>query len=156
MILVDEAKELIHNCYYNPVTKMNPSNHKLVFVVEDNEMYSMMLDYKLRKLINYESKKYANGEDCIKDLHLNPDLIILDYVLPNMNGLDVLREIRKVNKNVPVVILSSQQDVNVAITLFKAGVYDYLTKDEDTFLKLEKIMRKIFSVKPQHEKIPLN
>lgn len=153
MILVDGSKELI-NTY--SVTKMHPANHKLVFVVEDNEMYSMMLDYKLRKLINYESKKYANGEDCIKDLHLNPDLILLDYILPNKNGLDILREIKKMNKNIPVVILSSQQDVNVAIALFKEGIYDYLTKDEDTFLKLEKIMRKIFSVKHQSEKVAMN
>ena len=153
MVLVNESKELI-NIY--SVTKMRPANHKLVFIVEDNEMYSMMLDYKLKKLINYESKKYINGEDCVKELHLNPDLILLDYLLPNKNGLDILHEIKKVHKNIPVVILSSQQDVNVAIALFKEGIYDYLTKDEDTFLKLEKIMRKIFSVTPQSKKIAMN
>lgn len=101
---------------------------KQIFIVEDNEIYSTMLDYILSKDSIYHFVSFRSGEECLKNLYLNPDIIILDYGLPGMNGLDTLLEIKKYNPNIHVVILTSNKDVNVAVKLLKAGADDHILK----------------------------
>ena len=70
---------------------MNAKNEQLkVFVVEDNELYSLMIDHKLKDIGNYHITTFTSGEDCLKNLYLEPDVIILDYYLTGMTGLETL------------------------------------------------------------------
>ncbi len=101
---------------------------KQIFIVEDNEIYSTMLDYILSKDSIYHFVSFKSGEECLKNLYLNPDIIILDYGLPGMNGYTTLQEIKKYNSNIHVVILTSNQDMKVAVELLKAGADDYILK----------------------------
>ena len=71
-------------------------------------------------------------EECLQQLHLKPDIISLDYTLPDMTGEEVLEEIKEFNQEILVVILSGQQDISTAVKLLKKGAYDYITKDEET------------------------
>ncbi|MDF2436650.1 MAG: sigma-54-dependent Fis family transcriptional regulator [Bacteroidota bacterium] len=101
---------------------------KHIFIVEDNEIYSMMLDYILSKDSIYQFVSFKSGEECIENLYLNPDVIILDYGLPGMNGYETLLEVKKKNPNIHVVILSNNEDKKLRAQLLEAGADDFVMK----------------------------
>ena len=96
---------------------------------------------------DHEVSIYATGEECLQNLHLNPSIVSLDYTLPDMTGNDVLKKIKDYNKDISVVILSSQQDVSTAVELLKEGAYDYITKDNET---KERLINTINNIKKQN------
>ncbi len=110
---------------------MNMSSEKKlrIFLVEDSEIYSMMLDYKLQDIANYRFTIYETAEEALENLYVNPDCIILDYYLPGMNGLEALKNIKSKQPNIPVIILTSQNDVQVALDVMKAGASEYISKN---------------------------
>ncbi|HXB40661.1 MAG TPA: response regulator [Bacteroidia bacterium] len=99
-----------------------------IFIVEDNEIYSMMLDYILSKDSVYKFSNFKSGEECIRNLYQNPDVVILDYALPGINGYEVLREIKKYNPEIHVLILSNNTDPGLKQKLLEAGADDYILK----------------------------
>ncbi|MEL6925159.1 MAG: sigma-54 dependent transcriptional regulator, partial [Bacteroidota bacterium] len=103
-----------------------------IFVVEDDPMYQRMIKYVMELNPDHEVHVFATGEECLQSLHLRPSIISLDYSLPDLNGDEVLRKIRKANKDIALIILSSQQDVSTAVKLLREGAYDYITKDSET------------------------
>src|SRR5512133_397148 len=102
-----------------------------IFVVEDNEWYNRLLVHTLSLNPDYEVKGFHNGKEFLKSLHEAPDIITLDYRLPDMTGLEVLRKIREVNTDVSVILISEQEDIETVVTLLKEGVYDYIAKSND-------------------------
>lgn len=125
---------------------MSQIKPKHVFIVEDNELYAMMLDYILSKDSIYEFVSFKSGEECIQNLYLNPDIIILDYGLPGINGYETLVEIKKHNPNIHVVMLSNNTDAKLAVKLIKAGADDYVLKQDQgetqIIEKIETILNK--------------
>ena len=107
---------------------MSAEKPKHIFIVEDNEIYSMMLDYILSKDSIYKFVSFKSGEECIKNLYLNPEIIILDYGLPGINGYDTLLEIKKQNPKIHVVILTSHEDENLKKELLLAGADELILK----------------------------
>jgi two-component system, NtrC family, response regulator AtoC len=103
-----------------------------IFIVDDDPWYSSMLEYYLLQNSEFEISKMTTGGDCIASLDMHPDLITLDYSLPDTNGGAVLAEIQKVNSNIPVIIISGQEDITTAVRLIKAGASDYFVKDDNT------------------------
>lgn len=101
---------------------------KHIFIVEDNELYSMMLGYILSKDSIYQFVRFKSGEECIKNLYLNPDIIILDFGLPGINGFETLKEIKRHNEAIHVIMLSNNTDIGLAVRLLKAGARDYVLK----------------------------
>ncbi len=120
---------------------MEHVQHKLIFIVEDNEMYSMMLDYMLSKESACRFVSFKTGEECIANLSMNPNLVILDYGLPGMNGLETFKEIKKYNPDIAVVILTENHDVHIAQEFVHAGgVYEYLLKEKDSVRQISSII----------------
>ncbi|MDW8346803.1 MAG: response regulator [Bacteroidia bacterium] len=113
-------------------------NHSLsFFVVEDNDTYIMMLDHQIKKFISdYHLTPFKTGEECLKNLHLNPDFIILDYYLPGMNGIETLKKIHEHYPDMPVIMWSGQEDIHVAIECFEQGAYSYVVKDRNGISKI--------------------
>jgi DNA-binding NarL/FixJ family response regulator len=107
---------------------MSLETREHIFIVDDNEIYSMMLDYILSKDSSYKFSSFKSGEECIRNLYQNPDVVILDYTLPGMNGYDVLLEIKKYNPDIHVLILTGQKDMKLATKLLKGGADDYIIK----------------------------
>ena len=103
-----------------------------IFVVDDDPMYQRMVKYVMELNPDHEVHVFASGEACIKNLHLNPAIIFLDYTLPEITGGDVLKKVKDYNNDISVIILSSQQNVSTAIKLMREGAYDYITKDSET------------------------
>lgn len=129
---------------------MEHVQHKLVFIVEDNDMYSMMLDYMLSKESACHFISFKTGEECIANLELDPDLVILDYGLPGLNGLETFKEIKKYNGDIPVVILTENQDVHVAQQfVHEGGLYEYLLKEKNSVAQINKIIDKLLIDNPE-------
>ena len=108
-------------------------NEKLfqVFVVEDNEWYNQLLVHTLSLNPDYQVHSFNSGKDCLDKLNMGPDVITLDYRLPDMTGIDVLRRIKNVNPDIQVIMISEQADITVVVDLLKEGAYDYIVKTND-------------------------
>ena len=102
-----------------------------IFVVEDNEWYNRLLVHTLSLNVDYEIKSFHTAGDFLKCLHESPDIVTLDYRLPDMNGLDLLKKIREENSEVQVILISEQNDIETVVSLLKHGVYDYIVKTND-------------------------
>lgn len=108
---------------------MNSSNQIKLFIVEDNFVYSFILEAMLKEYGNFSISTFNTGEECIEMLDNNPDIIILDYNLEGkMNGLDTFKMIHSLKPKTPVIVLSSQTDVQVVADLLEIGVFDYIQK----------------------------
>lgn len=115
-----------------------------IFIVEDDLLYSRLLQHHLAMNPDYEIKVFHTGQDCVKSLHEEPDVITLDYTLPDMIGADMLKKIKSISPHTHVVVVSGQQDVQTAIDILKQGAYDYIVKNDET---KERIWNTICNIK---------
>ncbi|MBA4408353.1 MAG: hypothetical protein C0397_02890 [Odoribacter sp.] len=125
---------------------MPNTKNPLIFVVEDNQMYNkLVVSYlKTNKFTLVES--YLSGEDALKNMDKNPDIVIQDYLLEGMTGIEVLIKAKKSNPNVEFIFLSGQDSIDIAINSMKYGAYDYIVKDQMALQKLVNKINKINSV----------
>ncbi len=102
-----------------------------IFVVEDDEWYNRLLVHTLSLNPDYEIQSFSTGKDCLANLHQEPDVVTLDYRLPDMKGLDVLKQIKEINEDVQIILISEQDDIEVVVTLLQSGAFDYIVKSKD-------------------------
>lgn len=102
-----------------------------IFVVEDDEWYNRLLVHNLSLNPDYEIESFTNGKDCLSNLNKSPDVITLDYRLPDMQGLEVLKNIKAENEEIQVILISEQDEIDVVVELLKYGAYDYIVKSKD-------------------------
>lgn len=102
-----------------------------IFVVEDNDWYNRLLVHNLELNPDYEVISFLNGKDCLMNLSENPDIITLDYRLPDMTGFEVLRKVKQMNEDIEVILISEQDEIEVVVELLKHGAYDYIVKSND-------------------------
>lgn len=103
-----------------------------IFAVEDDPVYTKFLTYVFDLNPEIEVTFFADGGSCISQLHLLPNIITLDYTLPDMSGDEVLKTIRQTDADIQVIIISGQEDISTAVDLLKLGAYDYIAKNDDT------------------------
>jgi len=125
-----------------------------IFLVDDDAVLLKALEIDFLhhvELNNLEFivETYSTGEKCIEYLSNNPDVIILDYHLDGieknaMNGMETLDKIKEFNQNIPVIMLSSQDKIDVAVNCMHHKASDYVIKSETAFLRLQKIITTIF------------
>jgi DNA-binding NtrC family response regulator len=122
---------------------MDNQKYPLIFIVEDNSVYNKLVVNHLRshKLIRTES--FLSGEECLKNIDRKPDIIIQDYLLEGINGIDVLKATRKKYPQTEFIFLSGQDNIEVAINSIKFGAYDYIVKDQYALTKLTDKINKI-------------
>ncbi|OFX74554.1 MAG: hypothetical protein A2X12_11725 [Bacteroidetes bacterium GWE2_29_8] len=129
-----------------------PSDKILVFLVDDDEMYLRTLEHNLHENLTkkFIIKTYTSGEDAIKMVkRLNPHIVVLDYYLDgenkdSKNGVDILIDIKKIDKNINIVMLSNEDSLDVANQCVNNGAYDYIIKSESAFVKTVNIINNIF------------
>ena len=120
-----------------------------IFLVDDDALYLKMLEIELLENADFIIETYATGEFCIENLSRNPDVIILDYFLDGidktaMNGILTLDKIKAFNPDIPVIMLSSQDKIEVAIDCMLHKASDYVVKSETAFIRLQQSMNTIF------------
>lgn len=102
-----------------------------IFVVEDDEWYNRLLVHNLSLIPDYAIRSFATGKDCLANLNEDPQVITLDYRLPDMKGLEVLKHIKETSPETQVILISEQDDIEVVVELLKQGAYDYIVKSRD-------------------------
>lgn len=107
-----------------------------IFSVEDDKVYSKVLKFALEKAGNYDVTCFQSGEEFFKNLHLNPDIVTVDYNLPGMSGLEIIEKIRHYNEDIAAIVVSGQEDVRVAVEAYKCGAKYYVVKEENAFTEL--------------------
>lgn len=108
-----------------------PTKPFLIYVVEDNEWYNRLLVHSLSHNPDLEIKSFVSGEEMLKEITNNPQVITIDYRLPDMNGQELLAKIKDYNNQIEVVVISEQEDIETAVELLKLGAFDYLVKSKD-------------------------
>jgi two-component system OmpR family response regulator len=135
----------------------NVSKIKL-FLVDDNPLFLKSIELEFLEYSDFAIQTFATGELCIKNLTSNPDIIILDYHLNGidenaMNGLDTLDQIKTHNSEIPVIMLSSQDSIDVAVNCMHHKAFDYLVKSETAFMRLQKNIETIFKLKKMKKQL---
>lgn len=120
-----------------------------LFLVDDDVVFLRALEIEFEQHGNFEIETFVSGELCIANLNGNPDIIILDYLLDgidkdSMNGIQTLDLIKTFDENIPVVILSAQDKIEVAVNCMHHKALDYVVKSETAFIRIQKIINNIF------------
>lgn len=121
----------------------------LLFLVDDDALFLKSLAIEFAQNTESAIQTFSTGELCLKNIAQNPDIIILDYHLNGVskkaiNGLETLDRIKKINPQIPVIMLSSQDKIEVAVNCMKHQAFDYIVKSETAFLRLQKAITTIF------------
>lgn len=114
-----------------PATNICMESYK-IFIVEDDPWYGEILDYHLSLNPDYVITRFTTGKECLANMHRQPDLVTIDFSLPDFTGDVLFQKIKQVNDQVPVIVISGQEEIAIAVKLLKMGVTDYLVKDDNT------------------------
>jgi DNA-binding NtrC family response regulator len=124
---------------------MGKPDYTQIFIVEDDKFYAGVIRHALEAKNFMNVRIFPTGEECIENLHLNPEIVLLDYRLGDdkMDGMDVLKAIGKTEQDTQVVFLTSVDKLEVATNTIKAGAYDYVVKSEAAIERIRNIIRRI-------------
>lgn len=134
-------------------------NEKIkLFLVDDDAVFLKSLEIEFLQNADFTIETFATGELCVASLYQSPDIIILDYHLDGidknaMNGMETLDRIKAFNPDIPVIMLSSQDKIDVAITCMHHRAFDYVVKSETAFVRLQKIITTAFRYKKMEKEL---
>lgn len=103
-----------------------------IFLVDDDPFIGEMLKYHLQLNPDYEVFLYSSGKQCLSELYRNPDIICIDFGLPDIQGDDLFKQIKTLYPDLPIIVISGQENISVAIDFLKQGAKDYIVKNEHT------------------------
>jgi two-component system OmpR family response regulator len=131
---------------------MQTEDNIKLFLVDDDALFLKSLEIEFLQHADFTIETFATGELCMEHLSNSPDVIILDYHLDGidkhaMNGVETLDKIKAFNPDIPVVMLSSQDKIDVAINCMHHRAFDYVVKSETAFMRLQKIISTVFRYK---------
>jgi DNA-binding NtrC family response regulator len=135
------------------------NNEKIkIFLVDDDAVFLKLLEIEFMLHADFSIQTFATGELCLEHLSAEPDVIVLDYHLDGidataMNGIETLDKIKVINPDIPVIMLSSQDKIDVAINCMHHRAVDYVVKSETAFMRLQKIITGIFSYKKMEKEL---
>lgn len=123
--------------------------NNLIYVVEDNKVYNKLVVEYLSKKNFHNVKAFYSGEECLKAISSgeNPDVVIQDYYMDGMNGLQVLQRVKKKSPKTEFIFLTGNESMEVAVNSIKYGAYDYIIKDEVALDKANDKVTKILRLK---------
>ncbi len=137
---------------------MKTDNKIKLFLVDDDKLLLKSLELEFLEQGDYAVRTFATGELCIEQLSDKPDVIILDYHLDGieanaMNGIDTLNKIKSLNPDIPVIMLSSQDKIEIAVNCMHSKAHDYIVKSETAFVRLQKVIGAILNEKKMEKQL---
>lgn len=114
-----------------------------IFAVEDDNLFGRAIKHTLEKQGLYDVTLFSSGEELFQHIHHNPDIITVDYNLPDISGLEVIQQIQQYNQDIAIVVVSGQEDVRVAVEAYKSGAKYYVVKDGNAFAELTHCVRNL-------------
>ena len=129
-----------------------------LFLVDDDALFLKLLQIEFLQNGDFDIETYATGELCVAQLANKPDVIILDYHLDGivrgaMNGIQTLDKIKAFGGDIPVIVLSSQDKIEVAVDCMHHKATDYVVKSETSFIRLQKIIDNLFKLKKMEKQL---
>ena len=129
-----------------------------LFLVDDDALFLKLLEIEFLQNGDFDIETYATGELCVAQLANKPDVIILDYHLDGivrgaMNGIQTLDKIKAFGGDTPVIVLSSQDKIEVAVDCMHHKATDYVVKSETSFIRLQKIIDNLFKLKKMEKQL---
>ncbi len=129
-----------------------------LFLVDDDAVFLKLLAIEFLEHADFEVETYPTGELCLAHLSNEPDVIILDYhldgiVINAVNGIETLDKIKAFNPDIPVIMLSSQDSIDVAVNCMHHRAFDYVVKSETAFMRLQKTITTIFRYKKMEKEL---
>ena len=134
-------------------------NNKIkLFLVDDDAVFLKSLEIQFLNHADFDIETFPTGETCLANIYKKPDVVILDFHLNGIdkkaiNGLQTLDKIKKIDDAIPVIILSSQDKIDVAVQCIHHNAYDYVVKSETAFMRLQKIISSIFEMKQMKKEL---
>lgn len=124
---------------------MGKPDYTQIFIVEDDKFYAGVIRHALESRNFMNVKIFSSGEDCLNNMDLNPEIILMDYRLGDdqMDGLETMKQIRKMGNDVQIIFLTGVDKLEVATNTIKAGAYDYVVKSEAAIERIRNIIRRI-------------
>ena len=104
---------------------------KTIFIVDDEPAILKLITHWVKNEWDYNVRTFTNGTDLLDSIYENPDMILLDIMLPDISGTELLKKIKRMNKHLPVIMLSAQGNIDVALECIREGAYDYFPKPVD-------------------------
>lgn len=137
---------------------MNNGTKIKLFLVDDDALFLKSLEIEFMDNADFEIETFSTGELCIANLSKKPDVIILDYFLDGIekdaiNGLETLDKIKAYNKDIAVIVLSSQDKIAVAVECMHHKATDYIVKSETAFLRLKKVITEVMTFKKMENQL---
>lgn len=131
-----------------------------IFLVEDDPFFGETLKYHLKLNPDFEVFLFKTGKECVDNLFQNPGIICLDFVLPDLMGDVLLEKIQQINNKIPIIVISGQEEIEVAVDFLKSGAKDYIVKNTHTkellwnsIIKIRENLNLIEEVKELKEKL---
>ena len=122
----------------------------LIYLVDDDTVFLTLIQSELSSMGEVKTRTFASGESCLKEMHKNPCMVVLDYELSGedpdvMNGVEVLKKIKETNPETEVVMISGWDDVTIAVASMKFGAYDYVVKNDSAMININNKAKNIFA-----------
>ena len=122
----------------------------LIYLVDDDTVFLTLIQSELSSMGEVTTRTFASGESCLKQMHKNPCMVVLDYELSGedpdvMNGVEVLKKIKETNPETEVVMISGWDDVTIAVASMKFGAYDYVVKNDSAMININNKAKNIFA-----------
>jgi two-component system, OmpR family, response regulator len=121
-----------------------------LFLVDDDVVFLKSLEIEFLQHGEFKIETFVSGESCVASMAKKPDVVILDYLLDGtnksaMNGISTLDSLLEIDSDLPVIMLSAQDKIEVAVDCMHHKAFDYVVKSETAFIRLQKIITAIFS-----------
>jgi two-component system, OmpR family, response regulator len=137
---------------------MNADKKITLFLVDDDAVFLKSLEIEFREHGEFKIETFESGELCVASMSKKPDIVILDYNLDGtnkhaMNGINTLDKLMKIDADLPVIMLSSQDKIEVAVDCMHHKAFDYVVKSETAFMRLQKIITAIFNYRKMQKEL---
>lgn len=134
-------------CHYHfvieiPKCMLGKTNIK-IFIVDDDRFFREVFAHHLKRLGFEHIHVFENGEDCIEQLSLQPDIIFTDYHMSPINGIDLIKKIRSVNDDVYLLLVSSQKEVQIVLAALDIKAAYYIAKNTHVLEMIEMVAKNI-------------
>jgi DNA-binding NtrC family response regulator len=129
---------------------MSPDKKITLFLVDDDVVFLKSLEIEFLEHGEFNIETFVSGELCVASMSKKPDVVILDYLLDGtnksaMNGITTLDKLLEIDATLPIIMLSAQDKIEVAVDCMHHKAFDYVVKSETAFIRLQKIITTIFS-----------
>ena len=114
-----------------------------IFIVEDDIMVATLIRQSLTKFESFVTTHFSNAEDCINNLIEQPDIVIIDYNLPGMDGLTLMKQVKSISPGTLIIICSGQEDVKIVVESYHNGANDYVLKNDQMMVNIENSVRNL-------------